>query len=83
MIIPVCPPTCPLRHVHTLLTVGYQLDSPLIGKGKVVSIDGDLCNIYWEHMGITQTYRVSGVIDEIRQEQKNKEKNPVDTSSTP
>jgi len=74
MIIPVCPPTCPLRHVHTTLTAGYQFDSPWMGKGKVVSISGDWCDVYWDGMGIVQMHSVEQILHEIRLEQKNKER---------
>jgi hypothetical protein len=45
-----------------------------MGKGKVVSISGDWCDVYWDGMGIVQMHSVEQILHEIRLEQKNKER---------
>jgi hypothetical protein len=45
-----------------------------MGKGKVVSINGEWCEVYWDHMGIVQKHSVEQIVHEAMLEQKNKER---------
>jgi mannitol-specific phosphotransferase system IIBC component len=62
------------KKTNITLVAGMEFESPWMGKAKVITVNGDDCDIFWYRMGIIQSHITELIIDEIALEQKNKKR---------